>query len=265
MDKQPVCSVAQNWRVSRYWQLEAYADNMLYTKYLFLIHCTDSQWDKKDWFQTCINPSTLNFWTVLAHSIFPSFFNPIYLPDNFPLLDTRLSRNPFFCTKSYGQRSFSRQSPSARNQLPLPIRHAHSFQSFGSFLKTKLFSKISTVPFASLKLSRLSFLFFHHHHLCVCVCVYVCMCVCVCVCVCACVCVRARARACVGVFVCLCTLRTLSIGAFLFRFCILWEWLCIIYVLLVLWLEIDCCIVCTFVGLSVVLWECTRVGLFIEG
>ena len=54
--------------------------------------------------------------------------------------DTRLLRIPSVRTKTYGQRSFSYQSPTTWNTLPAPLRHSDSLTSFKTSLKTHLFS-----------------------------------------------------------------------------------------------------------------------------
>ena len=54
--------------------------------------------------------------------------------------DDRLFRIPYCRTKTYGQRTFSFQTPTTWNKLPSILRHANSYSSFKSALKTYLFS-----------------------------------------------------------------------------------------------------------------------------
>ena len=123
---------------------------ILIMSHLFLIPYTGSQLEKKKkkkrggggggWFKVlslCLksqNDSGPQCISVLTLCTFPTasvFFSHVFLKKNVNL-------SPPW---NFGQRFFSYQGPSVYlESLPLTIRHAKSFQSFKSYLKTFLFS-----------------------------------------------------------------------------------------------------------------------------
>ena len=74
--------------------------------------------------------------------LFPLFVDSVHLYEKFVLLirTSRPSRIPILPHQIFRATFVSNQGPSARNQLPLPIRRSLSFQLFRFFFKTYLFS-----------------------------------------------------------------------------------------------------------------------------